>query len=74
MLTGFGETTSTDNYLTWAAKQTYIAHGFGLAACAELQIDSCAMEGFDPAAVGEIIGLPADQRALVLLPIGYRAE
>lgn len=58
----------------WADRQTYIAHGFGIAACAELQIDSCPMEGFDPTAVGEILGLPDTQKALVLLPIGYRAE
>ncbi len=74
MLTGFGESKTPVDYLSWASKQTYIAHGFGLAACAELQIDSCAMEWFDPTTVGEILGLPVDQRALVLLPIGYRAE
>lgn len=74
MLTWFGESKTPVDYLAWASKQTYIAHGFALAACAELQIDSCAMEGFDPTAVGEILGLPENQRALVLLPIGYRAE
>lgn len=74
MLTGFWESKTADNYLTWAAKQTYIAHGFALAACAELQIDSCAMEGFDPTLVGEILGLPENHKALVLLPIGYRAS
>ncbi len=62
------------DYLTWASKQVYIAHGFALAACAELQIDSCAMEWFDPVAVWNIIGLPENQKALVMLPIGYRAE
>lgn len=56
----------------WAARQAYIAQGFGLAACAELEIDSCPMEGFDPVAVGEILGLPESQKAVVLLPIGYR--
>ncbi len=60
--------------LAWTAKQAYIAQWFALAACAELQIDSCPMEGFDPVAVGEILGLPANQKALVMLPIGYRAE
>ncbi len=65
---------SPDEYLVWASKQAYIAHGFALAACAELQIDSCAMEGFDPVAMGEILGLPANHKALVMLPIGYRAE
>ena len=57
----------------WASKQTYIAHGFAMAACAELEIDSCPMEGFDSTAVGEILGLPATQKAVVMLPIGYRA-
>ena len=58
----------------WAARQTYIAHGFAMAACAELEIDSCPMEGFDPVAVGNILGLPESQKAVVMLPIGYRAE
>jgi nitroreductase/dihydropteridine reductase len=65
---------SLEDYLAWASKQVYIANGFALAACAELQIDSCAMEGFDPVAVGDILGLPENQKALVMLPIGYRAE
>ena len=30
------------------------------------------MEGFDPTAVGEILGLPESQKAVVMLPIGYR--
>ena len=31
------------------------------------------MEGFDPVAVATILGLPESQKALTLLPIGYRA-
>jgi len=57
MLTGFGNSKSPTDYLTWASKQVYIASGFALAACTELEIDSCPMEGFDPKAVGEIIGI-----------------
>lgn len=64
---------ASNSSLAWSAKQAYIALGFGLAAAAELQIDSCAMEGFDGGAVGEILGLPASQTAVVMLPIGYRA-
>ena len=30
------------------------------------------MEGFDPHAVGEILGLPDTEKAVVMLPIGYR--
>lgn len=61
-----------ESVLPWSAKQTYIAQGFALAALAELQIDSCPIEGFDPVAVGEILGLPESQKAVVMLPIGYR--
>lgn len=74
MLTGFGTAKSEADYLTWASKQVYIAQGFALAAAAELQIDSCAMEGADFAAVGQILGLSSTEKALVMLPIGYRAE
>lgn len=74
MLVGAAGSKSPADYLAWASKQVYIAQGFALAACAELQIDSCAMEGFDPTAVGKILGLPDTQTALVMLPIGYRAE
>jgi nitroreductase len=75
MLTGaIVAKTEAGTALDWAARQAYIAHGFALAAAAELEIDSCAMEGADFDAVGRILGLPDTQRALVLLPIGYRAE
>ena len=75
MVGGFVEgKTDPKDILAWSAKQTYIAHGFALAACAELEIDSCAMEGFDPNALDAILGLPATQKSVVMLPIGYRAE
>ena len=57
----------------WARNQAYIAQGFALAACAELEIDSCPMEGFDPAAVDQILELPSHFKSVVMLPIGYRA-
>ena len=57
----------------WTDRQTYIALGFGLAAAAELEIDSCPMEGFDAAQFKAILGLPEFINPVVLLPIGYRA-
>jgi nitroreductase len=75
MVGGFVEgKTDLKDILAWSSKQAYIAQGFALAAAAELQIDSCPMEGFDPGAVGEILGLPESQKAVVMLPIGYRAS
>lgn len=56
-----------------AARQVYIALGVGLIAAAEQEVDSTPMEGFDPAAVDEILGLRAKGlRSVVLLPLGYR--
>lgn len=63
-----------ENY-AHAARQAYIALGFALAAAAELEVDSTPMEGFDPAAVDEILGLKEKGlRSVLLLPLGYRAE
>jgi nitroreductase len=59
----------------WSSKQTYIALGQALHTCANLRIDSTPMEGFDPAAYDEILGLSAKNlKATLLLPIGYRHE
>lgn len=60
---------------SWAAKQAYIVLGSMLTACADLQIDSCPMEGFLPAEYDQILGL--DERnlnAVLVLPIGYRSK
>jgi nitroreductase/dihydropteridine reductase len=73
MLTGFISAKSESDALAWASKQVYISHGFALAALAELQIDSCPMEWFDPTAAGEILGVPSTEKVLLILPIGYRA-
>lgn len=58
-----------------AARQAYIAFGIGLTAAAFEAVDTTPMEGFDPAAVDEILGLRAKGlRSVTLLPLGYRAE
>ena len=58
---------------THAAKQAYIALGTGLIAAAYEEVDSTPMEGFDPAALDEILNLRArGLRSVVLLALGYR--
>jgi nitroreductase len=59
----------------WTAKQTYIALANLLTICAELKIDACPMEGFDPELYDDILGLK-DQNlsASVVATIGYRLE
>jgi nitroreductase len=58
----------------WAARQTYIALGFFLAAAALMGVDACPMEGFQPEKYDEILGLK-DQGlgAVVIATAGYRA-
>ncbi|MCF8275613.1 MAG: nitroreductase family protein [Flavobacteriales bacterium] len=56
-----------------AAKQAYIAFSMAIAAAAFQGVDSTPIEGFDPAAVDEILGLRAKGlRSCVMLPLGYR--
>jgi len=57
----------------WSKRQSYISLGFGLAACAELAIDSCPMEGFDGKKVAEILAMPVNHEVVVFLAVGYRA-
>ncbi len=74
MMRGFAGGMTPEREKHWADKQAYIALGFALAACAELEIDSCPMEGFDPSAVDALLGLPENMKSVVMLPIGYRKD
>lgn len=66
---------STDELQSWTAKQVYIALGNLLAACGELQIDACPMEGFDPVQYDEILGLnEKGLSATVVATVGYRSD
>lgn len=56
-----------------AARQAYIGLGLALTAAAFEGVDATPMEGFDPAAVDEILGLRAlGLRSVLLAPLGYR--
>ena len=58
---------------THTAKQAYIGLGTALVAAAEAEVDATPMEGFDPKALDEILGLKAKGlRSVVMLPLGYR--
>lgn len=56
-----------------AARQAYIGFGFSIAEAAVLGVDSTPMEGFDAAALDELLGLKArGLRSVTVLPLGYR--
>jgi nitroreductase len=58
----------------WSTRQVYIALGFFMLSAALLGIDTCPMEGFDPAQYDQILGLPEQgYHARVVCPAGYRA-
>lgn len=59
---------------SWMAKQVYIALGFMMSTCADMDIDSCPMEGFDASEFSKILKLEEKGlTACVLLPVGYRS-
>lgn len=74
MMHGSLDPRSDEALLKWAQNQIYIALGFAMAACAELKIDSCPMEGFSAEEYDKILDLPDYLKSTVVLPIGYREE
>ncbi|PWJ39231.1 NAD(P)H-dependent oxidoreductase [Sediminitomix flava] len=75
MMKGTVNSRSQEELTVWAQKQVYIAVGNILAAAALENVDSCPMEGFDPAAYVEILNL-SEKNLLptVVIPLGYRSE
>lgn len=74
MVLWFIEGKSQEDLAIWLSKQTYIAQGFLLSACAMLGIDACPMEGFDSSKFNEILGLSDHNlTSCVVVPVGYRS-
>lgn len=64
---------TTEENFQWAARQVYIAFGTAIAAAAEERVDATPMEGFNAAALDELLGLKGKGlRSVTLLPVGYR--
>lgn len=75
MCMDFLKSQSDEAKKTWAEKQAYIALGFGLSAAALLHVDSTPMEGFQPQAVDELLGLKElGLASTVMLALGKRDE
>ena len=72
LLNNYPQKDAEENF-NHAAKQAYIAFSLAIAAAAFEEVDATPLEGFDPNAVDEILGLrEKGLRSAVLLPIGYR--
>jgi nitroreductase len=72
MLNFVNSRTQEEKY-QWSARQAYIALGTALTAAAVEEVDATPMEGFDAAAVDEILGLKEKGlRSVSILALGYR--
>lgn len=59
----------------WAARQAYIALGGLMTAAALLGVDACPMEGLNPLAYDDILGLANSEFATVMAcALGYRSS
>lgn len=64
-----------DDRAQWAKRQVYIPLGVLLASAALMGIDACPMEGFDPAAYDEILGLDKmGYGSVAVAAVGYRSS
>ena len=58
----------------WAARQTYIAMGNLLTSAALMGLDTCPLEGLEPAKYDELLGLTGTGYGTVTAcPVGYRS-
>jgi nitroreductase len=58
----------------WAARQVYLALGQFMTAAAAMGVDTCPLEGIDPAKYDEILGLAGSGfETVVACVVGYRA-
>ncbi len=74
MINGFIGGSIKDHLSEWNARQVYIALGFFMLAAAQLGVDTCPLEGFNPEQVDAILGLPAiGYTSTVLVAAGYRS-
>ncbi|WKS95011.1 NAD(P)H-dependent oxidoreductase [Riemerella columbina] len=72
---GYIETHTEESLWSWNEKQSYIVLGNLMFAAALESVDSCPMEGFDAAAMNQILELDTTKEAAsVTLALGYRAE
>lgn len=75
MILNYLKTVDEDQQSIWLDKQLYIALGNLMTSCALEGIDSCPIEGFDPAAYDRILQLEEKGlKSVVVCPIGYRAD
>lgn len=75
MIMGYLGSQDEEDKSIWMAKQLYIALGNLMTVCAIEGIDTCPMEGLNPAQYDEILGLEEKGlKTVMACPIGYRSS
>ena len=62
------------NHLSYTSNQAFIALGNVLTVSAMLNIDSCAIGGFEPEKYNEILNISSEYTSCVVCAFGYRSE
>jgi nitroreductase len=63
----------SETILHWAQRQCYIAMGFLMESAALLKVDACPIEGLDPVAYNDILGLKGTEWGVVAtVALGFR--
>ncbi len=63
------------NIPEWTARQAYLAFGQLMQTAALMGIDACPIEGLDPQAYDQLLGLEGgDYRTVAVCALGYRSE
>lgn len=74
-LGGYLSKLNPEQTLAWGARQSFIAMGSLLTACALMRIDSCPLEGIEPEKYDQILGLEElGLTTIAAVAVGYRAE
>jgi nitroreductase len=74
LLASYPQKDAEENF-NHSAKQAYIAFAHSIIAAAYEEVDATPVEGFDPSAVDNILGLrEKGLRSAVILTLGYREE
>ena len=74
MIVSFAAAMNLESRQAWNARQTYIALGQFMTAAAAIGIDTCPIEGFDPAGYDQVLELSdSGYRTTVVCAVGYRS-
>jgi len=65
---------SSEQKLSWAQRQLYLAVGNAINGAKSLGFDSCPMEGFNAVEYSRILELPDNLVPTAIVPIGYAAD